>query len=136
MSAEPRWTTPRSDRASYGHECAKIAQLLGWTPMEWQKSWWDLLFEHDAGRLNDRFQADRGLQRRQFVPRRASPRNRGSTVFARERASVQPDGILWSLNAALRGAIARQRHHAGRTSAPVQLISTGTLWNSDHGWDL
>jgi len=51
VSAEPRWTTPRSDRATYGRECSKIAELLGWTPMEWQESWWDLLCEHEAGRL-------------------------------------------------------------------------------------
>jgi hypothetical protein len=48
-SAEPRFCTPRTDRATYGGEVAKLARLLGFTPMLHQQLFWDIALEHDPG---------------------------------------------------------------------------------------
>jgi hypothetical protein len=50
-SAEPRFATPRTDRPSFGAEVAKLARLLGFTPMSHQRLFWDIALEHEAGVL-------------------------------------------------------------------------------------
>ncbi len=47
----PRFATPRTDRRTYGGEVAKIAELLGFTPMPHQRLFWDLVLEHEDGRF-------------------------------------------------------------------------------------
>ena len=50
-AAEPRFCTPRTGRATYGGEVAKLARLLGFTPMAHQRLFWDIALEHEEGVL-------------------------------------------------------------------------------------
>jgi phage terminase large subunit-like protein len=47
----PRFATPRSARKTYGGEVAKLARLLGFEPMPWQRLLWDVALEHENGKL-------------------------------------------------------------------------------------
>jgi hypothetical protein len=59
---EPRFMTARNDRSTYGHEVAKLAQLLGFQPMDHQRLFWDVALEHVDGKLVYR-EAGLGLPR-------------------------------------------------------------------------
>jgi hypothetical protein len=54
MTADPRFSTARTDRSTYGPEVAKLARLLGFKPMAWQRAVWDRALEHEHGRLSYR----------------------------------------------------------------------------------
>ena len=48
MNAPPRFATPRTERPTYGHQVAKLAELLGFAPMPHQRLFWDVALEHDG----------------------------------------------------------------------------------------
>src|SRR5438132_14154217 len=49
VAAGPRFATPQTERATYGGEVAKLAQLLGIEPMVHHRRFWDTALEHTEG---------------------------------------------------------------------------------------